>query len=165
VKEAPGVESVSYIAMRYLSACKPPAKEFEAKLVAMINASKEDHAIRWMALLTLARAAPENTVPLKIAREWLTHKDRPPDLIKGLTLLWARGEHAKDAVKDLLVVIKMELPDKSDDAAVKRAVLQALGAIGPAAREAVPTLEELAKTSDVGLRSDVQRTIKVIQGK
>ena len=165
-EKSAGLSSVRYIAMQHLGGHKSAAKEAAPKLVKIANSRKEDDADQWFALRTLTLVAPENPLPLKTARGWLKNKDRPPDLVKASILLLGLGAHAKDAVPDLIAIVKMEpLPDRTADASVKNAVLQAFRAMGPAAREALPTLEAMAVTDDIMLRSDVQRTIKAIQGK
>lgn len=163
---APGLNSVSYAAMTYLANYKSEAKAAEPKLVRIVNSKKEDDADRWMALGTLAAVAPENPLPLRTAREWLKNKDRPADLIKASILVSKMGVHAKNAVPDLIAVAKMKpFPDRETDLSVKRAVLQAFRRIGPAAREALPTLQEFLRNDDAALRIHVLQAIDAVKDK
>jgi hypothetical protein len=76
------------------------------------------------------------------------------------------GPRGKDAVPELIKAATGKAhPDKESERWIKRNIVSALERIGPAAKEALPTLEKLAETDDLILRQQVLAAIKVVQGR
>ena len=165
-EKMPHLNSVSYRAMRYLNEQKLAAKDAAPKIIAIVNSKNGSDERRTHALGVLASIAPENPLPLKAARDWVQNKQSAPDLVKAAIMMRRLGVHAKDAVPDLIGVLKMKpFADTAVESTLKRVVLETLRAIGPAAKEALPTLEAMTTTDDLMIRTEILETIKIVRGK
>lgn len=167
-KLGPGYGSVSMLVMMGLEKCKSTAKEAVPKLVEIVKGNKNDETYRSFAMRALIRIDPEHPLPMAVAKERLKQKDNPAELRKGASTLNFLGPHAKRAIPDLLVVLKMPpLADAEQERELKSAVLSAFGAMGPAATEVLPLLREMlsAQAQDSNIRASISNAIENIERK
>jgi hypothetical protein len=162
----PGMGSVSWLAINDLRLwCKAEAKEAAPKLVKIINAKKGSDWYELFALSALASVAPEDRLPLFIGREWVKKSDRKT-IIQGIGLISSLGNHAKNAIPDLIEVAKRKpFDDPLEEQAIKIALAQAFQKLGPVAAEALPALEALSTTSDPTLRREILLAVDAVKGK
>ena len=102
--------------------------------------SDTDHVVRGLAALALRDAGPIDDAALDSLARRLTD---PDDGVR-MTSAWAiaaQGERAMHVFQPLLDAARVE----GQHPHVQRAVANAFGAIGPAAKDALPALLELAK--------------------
>jgi HEAT repeat protein len=69
------------------------------------------------------------------------------------------GPEARVAVRPLLAVVT----NRAREGFTRRHAIEALGAIGPAAREAVPALQEISRQSEDPLATAAAAALKMIQ--
>jgi hypothetical protein len=165
-EKMPGIDSVSARAFDTLRlTCKLTAKDAAPKLIKIINSKKGTDGYLFFALLALANVAPDERLPLDMARHWLVTDDTET-FLKATGVLCELGPHAKDAVGNLIAVAnKKPAADPLKEQTIKMAIAGTFARIGPAAKEALPTLELMAETHDFTLRRRVLEAIKSVQGK
>jgi HEAT repeat protein len=163
---SPGFNSISWNAARLLAECKTAARDAAPKLRQIIEQKKGNDEFRRRVLRTLAAVTPEDPLPLITAQEWLTHSQNPKDLVAGAILLQELGPRGKSAVPQLVSILKMPpFRDRDMDGELRRCVLSTLRLMGPAAKEALPYLKELANTDDITTRQNVVPVIAAIEAK
>ena len=160
----PGTNSVSWMAFTDLRVtCKTSARSATAKLVKIVQAKKGNAEYELHALAALATVNPEERLTRDVGRSWLKNTDT--EIVKkGAGLLALLGPHAKDAVPDLIDAAQRKpAADPLKEQALKIVIAEAFRHIGPAAREALPTLRVMATTDDVTLREHVFEIIKELE--
>jgi HEAT repeat protein len=156
--------SVSLLAMFQLEKCKSDAKDAVPKLVEFVTKKKNSDYFQGVAMTTLIRIDPKHPLPLKTATEFLKRKNSPAELRKGAGLLVVLGPHAKPAIPDLIVVLKMpSFADAEEERQLKSVVLSAFGQMGPTAKEVLPLLRSMLPTDDSNLRAYINQAIENIE--
>jgi hypothetical protein len=165
-EKTPGINSVSAKAFDTLRlTCKLAGKDAAPKLIKIINSKKGTDGYQFFALLALANVSPQERLPLDMARQWLVTDDTET-FLKATGVLCELGPHAKDVVGNLIAVAnKKPAADPLKEQTIKMAIAGTFARIGPAAKEALPTLELMAETHDLTLRRRVLEAIKSVQGK
>jgi len=161
----PGLSSVSFIAMTYLRFCGRDAKAAAPNLIKIFKSDKANENYRFSALYTLAVVAPEERLSLDTARAWLKRSESAERLRVALGVLAELGSHAKEAIPDLIPLAKKPLRDPLVEQSLKLSIVHVFQRMGPAAKEALPTLEMMAKTDDLTVRRAVLEALEAVRGK
>jgi HEAT repeat protein len=145
-----------------------------AAVPALLEALKgSDEQVGWAAVNALRAIRPEakETVPSLI--EALRHKS--PDVCwRAAEVLASLGPAAKDAVGPLMAALKRpqhlsgEVYQEGEDGpplSLHEALIDALGKIGPAARESVPALRPFRKDPEARVRTATEKALKAIEAK
>jgi hypothetical protein len=101
---------------------------------------------------------------LELSRKWLQDSD-PKIVMKGAGIAGALGIYGKDAVPDLIAATKRKpLADALEEQSFKMALMHGFQGIGPAAKDALRTLEALSQTQDATLRHHILVALKAVKG-
>lgn len=117
----------------------------------------DDHVVRGLAALALRDARPVSDAALDALAARLTDPDDGVRMASAWAIA-AQGPRAMRVFAALMAAGRAQ-PQHPH---VQRAVADAFGAIGPAAREALPVLDELAK--GVRVRWNAAAAIKKVRG-
>lgn len=171
LKGQPGIASVSDLAIHSLRRhdLREQSREGGVKaartLEKIIKSKKGCDAYENGAISALANVAPDDPAVLQLARQWL-QGNTPREWSKGAALVYGLGVHGKDAVPDLIAVLRMKpLDDKKQDEQVKGIAVSALRQIGPAAEAALPALYGLPHTKDAAYLASIVDTIRTLEGR
>src|SRR5262245_34967203 len=130
-------------------------------VLAKALAEDKSDEVRRQAILTLGRLgadAREALPALKLALK--NDKDKTVREFAVRTLPAVLGSDAKDAVKDLAERLNVD-----PDGTVRLAIVQELGALGPAAKDAIPALTIAQRDIQVGVREAASAALKKIEAK
>jgi hypothetical protein len=158
-----GLGSVSWNGMSYLYRYKTASKGAAPGLIKIFKSNTGDDSYNYRALTTLAAVAPEERISINKAREWLKKKDSEKHIRKAMGVLSNLGPHAKEAIPDLIALAKREpFPDPIVEQGIKLGIVRTFGTMGPAAKDALATLGEIAATNDPIVRAAVREATKLI---
>ncbi|MBI2809099.1 MAG: HEAT repeat domain-containing protein [Planctomycetes bacterium] len=164
--EKTGLSSVSMRAMIFLQMRGSRAKKAAPALIRIAKSGTGSENYRFRSLATLATVAPEDRLPLNTAKVWLKETHSIEKLTKATGLLSELGPYGKDAVPELISLATGSFfKDPVLELRLKRQIVDTFARIGPAAKDALPTLQAMSATENTILRSHVFEAIKAVQPK
>lgn len=149
---APGEREAATWALTQMGRAARPAA---AALIAALH--DDDHVVRGLAALALRDSGPLEGPAIDTLAQRLTDPDDGVRMVSAWAIA-AQGKKAMRVFPSLLAAGRAE----GQHPHAQRAVADALGAIGPDAREALPVLEELAKIPRV--RWNAEAAIRRVRG-
>jgi HEAT repeat protein len=155
----PKVVNMRGCAILALKRIGPDAEAVGMTLSTLLHA--EDQRIKAPGFIKQTKIDPKNEKLLPFFVQVLKNKDYPQLRASAAYALGLLGRVSAAAVPDLVVALKEK--DQTKLAAFRKAVIWALGEIGPPAKTAVSVLRELE--TDATIRPDVLTSLKKIEGK
>lgn len=170
-KDQPLWASVSLLAIDNLSRedlaerAREGGRTAVPKLEKIIRLKNGCEAYEGRAIAALATIAPDNKLVLSLAREWLKSEDGKC-IRKGAGLVGSLGEHAKEAIPDLIEAAnRAPDPNAGEEQKNKITIAHAFQRLGPIAIDALPLLKSLSATDDFAARREIQLAIESVSGR
>jgi HEAT repeat protein len=111
-----------------------------------------------------AATRPDNRELVALLRAVLREEDYPELRRSAVYALGLLGRQAKDAVPELVLLLKKSTaPESGAQKKVRSAAIWCLGRIGPAAKEAISALRAIRDQGDAALREAVNSSLAAIE--